>query len=131
MVDREEIGMGNEEITKNDNIVKEELGEHFEADKIIEAVEDDEIQVSEEKEDSRAVKFIKRILATTVDQIISIAIALVLLIVFDVILKLIGFYIAERKPMFLIVYVIVNIIYTPICESTRLEKTIGKKTMLK
>ena len=83
------------------------------------------------KKDSKVVKFLKKVLAGIIDQIIGIALALVLLIVLDFLLKLCGFQIAQREPMFLIVYVIVNIIYGPICTSTKLKDTIGRKTMLK
>ena len=83
------------------------------------------------KEDSKGVVFLRKILGGVIDQIINIAISLLLLIVVDFLLKLVGFYIAEREPMFLIMYVIVNIVYAPICTSTKLKYTIGRKTMLK
>lgn len=83
------------------------------------------------KEDSKATKFIKKVLSGIIDQIISIASALILLIIFDLILRIFGFYIAEREPMFLIMYIIVNIFYTPICTSTKLKETIGRKIILK
>lgn len=133
MVDREDVGMDNkEEIVDNEDINNNENKD----DKIVGGIEEDnsieENDTDKEiKEDGKAVKFIKRLLAATIDQIVVIAIALLLLLVFDFILKLIGFYIAERQPMFLIVYVITNILYSTICESTNLGRTIGKKTMLK
>lgn len=133
MVDREDVGMDNkEEIVDNEDINNNENKD----DKIVGGIEEDnsieENDTDKEiKEDGKAVKFIKRLLAATIDQIVVIAIALLLLLVFDFILKLIGFYIAERQPMFLIIYVITNILYSTICESTNLGRTIGKKTMLK
>ena len=105
---------------------EEATNEAMEEIKVIETVEE-----TKKEEDSKALKFLKRILAGVVDQIISIAVALLLLIVTDLLLKLFGFYIAEREPMFLIMYVIVNIIYGPICVSTKLKDTIGRKTVLK
>ena len=133
MVDREDVGMDNkEEIVDNEDINNNENKD----DKIVGTIEEDNSigendSDKEIKEDGKAVKFIKRLLAATIDQIVVIAIALLLLLVFDFILKLIGFYIAERQPMFLIIYVITNILYSTICESTNLGRTIGKKTMLK
>ena len=106
----------------NEEIVNEAMEEI----EVIETVEE-----TKKEEDSKALKFFKRILAGVIDQIISIAVALLLLIVTDLVLKLFGFYIASREPMFLIMYVIVNIIYGPICASTKLRDTIGKKTVLK
>lgn len=137
MVDNEGLEINNEDISKKGDVNKEiDSNEYFEDNsinegKIIEAVDEEEIQKDESKEDIKDIKFVERILATIIDQIISLSVALVLLIVFDFTLKLLGFYIAERQPMFLIVYIIVNIIYAPICESTRLKKTIGRKLVLK
>jgi uncharacterized ion transporter superfamily protein YfcC len=137
LVDNEGLEMNNEDISKKGDVNKEiDSNEYFEDNsinegKIIEAVDEEEIQKDESKEDIKDIKFVERILATIIDQIISLSVALVLLIVFDFTLKLLGFYIAERQPMFLIVYIIVNIIYAPICESTGLKKTIGRKLVLK
>ena len=118
---------------------EEMVNEHKE--EVVEATNDLETEVSleevagemftETKEDSKAMKFLKKALAGLVDQIIGIAVALVLLIVFDFILKLVGFYIAEREPMFLIMYVIFNIFYRPICSLTKLKDTIGTRTIIK
>ena len=112
--------LNNEELN---NEVKEEINEIETAEEIAEE--------TKKEEDSKALKFFKRILAGVVDQIISIALALLLIIVTDLVLKLFGFYIAEREPMLLIMYVIVNIVYSPICTSTKLKDTIGRKTVLK
>lgn len=126
MVDREDAGMDNgEELVNNEVINNEELN------KDIEVTEEDNAINGEVKEDGKAVKFIKRLLAATIDQIVAIAFALLLLLIFDFLLKFVGFYIAQRQPMFLVIYVITNILYSTICESTKLGRTIGKKTMLK
>lgn len=114
--------MDNNELN-NEEVIKEAMEENKSIEEVIEE--------TKREEDSKALKFFKRILAGVVDQIISIAVALLLLIVTDLLLKLFGFYIAEREPMFLIMYVIVNIIYGPICVSTKLKDTIGRKTVLK
>lgn len=118
--------MDNKELNKD-----EVINEVVEENKVVEPVNEEVSEEKEIKEDSKGLIFFKRLLAGAIDQIISIALALVLLIVFDLLLKLFGFYIAEREPMFLIMYVIVNIIYGPICASTKLKDTIGRKTMLK
>lgn len=110
----------------NEEIEKEALEES----RIIEAI--DEVDNEENnKEEGKGVNFFKKVLAGIIDQIISIALSLVLLIVFDLVLKLFGFYIAEREPMFLIMYIIVNIFYAPICTSIKLKETIGRKIILK
>ena len=119
--------MDNKEL-KNEEITNDITEENKVIEKVIEEIEEIEEEI---KEDSKIVRFLKKVLAGAIDQIISIAASLLLLVVFDLLLKLFGFYIAEREPMFLIMYVIVNIIYGPICTSTKLKDTIGRKTVLK
>ena len=118
--------MENKELNKD-----EVINEAVEENKVIEPVNAEVYGETEVKEDSKGLIFFKKILAGAIDQIISIALSLLLLIVVDFLLKLFGFYIAEREPMFLIMYIIVNIIYGPICASTKLKDTIGRKTVLK
>lgn len=82
----------------------------------------DEIKVEEVKKPS----FFKKLLTAGIDQMVVIAASLIGLLLFDLILRLFGFYIVERQPMFLIVYIIMNVIYGPVCESIKLQKTLGK-----
>ena len=114
--------MENKELN-NEEVINEAIEENKSIEEIIEE--------AEKKEDSKVLRFFKKILAGVIDQIISITLALLLLIVTDLLLKLFGLYIAQREPMFLIMYVIVNIIYGAICTSTKLNDTIGRMTMLK
>lgn len=131
MVDREDAGMDNGEEVVNNEVINNDEVNNEELNKDIEVTEEDNAINEEVKEDGKAVKFIKRLLAATIDQIVAIAFALLLLLIFDFLLKFVGFYIAQRQPMFLVIYVITNILYSTICESTKLGRTIGKKTMLK
>lgn len=135
--------MENKELNNEENIIKEETVTEVENNDLVineEVVKNDNLDqnvieemltVEEVQEDSKTIKFLKRILASVADQIIAVALSLVSIILFDLILRLFGLYIADRQPMFLIIYVIVNILYSPICESTKLGKTIGKKVILK
>ena len=135
--------MENKELNNEENIIKEETVTEVENNDLVineEVVENDNLDqnvieemltVEEVKEDSKIVKFLKRILASVADQIIAVALSLISIVLFDLILRLFGLYIADRQPIFLIIYVIVNILYSPICESTKLNKTIGKKVILK
>ena len=131
MIDREDAGMDNGEEVVNNEVINNDEVNNEELNKDIEVTEEDNAINGEVKEDGKAVKFIKRLLAATIDQIVAIAFALLLLLIFDFLLKFVGFYIAQRQPMFLVIYVITNILYSTICESTKLGRTIGKKTMLK
>ena len=135
--------MENKELNNEENIIKEETVTEVENNDLVineEVVKNDNLDqnvieemltVEEVQEDSKTIKFLKRILASVADQIIAIALSLASIVLFDLILRLFGLYIADRQPMFLIIYVIVNILYSPICESTKLGKTIGKKVILK
>lgn len=135
--------MENKELNNEENIIKEETVTEVENNDVVvneEVVEDNNLDqnvieemltVEEVQEDSKIIKFLKRILASVADQIIAVALSLVAIVLFDLILRLFGLYIADRQPIFLIIYVIVNILYSPICESTKLKKTIGKKVILK
>ena len=69
--------LNNEELN---NEVKEEINEIETAEEIAEE--------TKKEEDSKALKFFKRILAGVVDQIISIALALLLIIVTDFVIHL-------------------------------------------
>lgn len=135
--------MENKELNSEENIIKEETVTEVENNDVVvneEVVEDNNLDqnvieemltVEEVQEDSKIIKFLKRILASVADQIIAVALSLVSIVLFDLILRLFGLYIADRQPIFLIIYVIVNILYSPICESTKLGKTIGKRVILK
>lgn len=128
MEEKEEKEMINEDLNKEEtNQGVENYGE------AIKAMDEEGglLNNEESKEDSKFIKFIKKFLAATIDQIINLSISLVLLLIFDGILRLVGLYVAERQPIFLITYIVVSILYTSICESTKLNKTIGKKIILK
>ncbi|GAB6169323.1 hypothetical protein JCM1393_17830 [Clostridium carnis] len=119
----------NENLKDNETIINSEIEEN-----VNDMVVEEEIKLEEEvvtKEPKKIVIIFKKLLAGVIDQIITIAIALLLLMVFDLILRLVGFYIVEREPMFLVMYIISNIIYTPICESLKIKKTIGRKILFK
>lgn len=84
--------------------------------------------IEEEIEEKKGV--VRELLAGVVDQIIVMASSLVVLLVFNLILKIFGYYVVEKQPMFLIIYVIINIIYSPICKKFKLKETVGRKVLL-
>ena len=71
--------------------------------------------------------FFRRVLSGVIDQIITIALSTIILLVLNFILKLVGFYIVEREQTFFILYVLINVLYVPICKNSKLEETIGTK----
>lgn len=76
-------------------------------------------------------RFFKAILSGFLDQVLAVGIALILFIIFDLILGVMGYEIAMREEMFLIVYIITNVLYYPLTQEILKGKTIGKKVILK
>lgn len=65
--------------------------------------------------------FIRGFLSAIMEQCIVLAISLTLLLIFDGIIRLLGFYVAERMPIFLVVYIISNIGYRTFYKSTNIN----------
>jgi uncharacterized RDD family membrane protein YckC len=66
------------------------------------------------------------LIANIVDQIIIAVIAIVMVYVVDFIMQFAGYYISEKLQMFLIFYIVCNLIYTPLFESSKKLGTPGK-----
>lgn len=114
----EAIDEENKEVLENKEVVTEEKIDE-EKKGLLEGFEDEKVE--------KRPGFLKRLLSGIIDQILSIAISLVLLVLFDAIIKLIGFRVAERESMFLIMYIVTNVLYRPILEASKLKETIGRK----
>lgn len=95
-----------------------------------EEILEEEIEEMEEETETESKGFVKELLAGVLDQIVVMASSLVVLLVFNLILKIFGYYVAEKQPMFLIIYVIINVIYGPICRKFKLKETVGRKVLL-
>ncbi|MBU3108272.1 hypothetical protein [Clostridium gasigenes] len=125
-----EVVVENEEVSNIDNTIEETevVSESVEEILVKESLVED-IQV----EDKQKVKdncFIKELLVGVVDQIVVIAGALVTLLVFNLILKIFGYYVSEKETIFLIIYILINIIYVPVCKKLKLKETVGRKVLL-
>ena len=81
----------------------------------------------EVKKEGNFTKFLKRTFIAIIDQVMSVAIALILLLAFDSLIGFAGYYITDREQMFFIFYIIVNVLYRPVLISSKLGKTIGEK----
>ncbi|MBU3103776.1 hypothetical protein [Clostridium gasigenes] len=125
-----EVVVENEEVSNIDNTIEETevVSESVEEILVKESLVED-IQV----EDKQKVKdncFIKELLVGVIDQIVVIAGALVTLLVFNLILKIFGYYVSEKETIFLIIYILINIIYVPVCKMLKLKETVGRKILL-
>ncbi|MBB6622695.1 hypothetical protein [Clostridium gasigenes] len=125
-----EVVVENEEVSNIDNTIEETevVSESVEEILVKESLVED-IQV----EDKQKVKdncFIKELLVGVIDQIVVIAGALATLLVFNLILKIFGYYVSEKETIFLIIYILINIIYVPVCKMLKLKETVGRKILL-
>lgn len=133
MVDNNEEKLNNiEEATENNtDVVSEEVLEEAEvylaeeeAAEAKEFIRDEEI-----KKDGKVFHYTKVLLSGILDQIFVILLAMVIFGVFGLVLKVFGykFAIDMRESIFMIIYVISNILYYPIIQEVLHGKTLGKK----
>lgn len=113
----------------NDNSVSPEVLEeakvYLAEEKAAEArefIRDEEI-----KADGKFLHYTKVILSGILDQIFVIVLALVVFGIFDLALRVFGYRVALREEVFMIIYVISNILYYPILQEVLHGKTLGKK----
>lgn len=118
----EEVKAENKEVVEN---TEDEIEEETKV--LVEDFEDESKDEIEEETIEKKPGFLKKILSGIIDQILSIAISLLALVLFDAIIKLFGFQVSDREPMFLIMYIITNVLYRPILEASKLKETIGGK----
>lgn len=131
MVDNNEENIGNKanETENNNDYVSPEVLEEAKvylaeesAAEAREFIRDEEI-----KTDGKFLHYTKVILSGILDQIFAIALALILFGLFDLSLRVFGYRVASREEVFMIIYVISNILYYPILQELLHGKTLGKK----
>lgn len=77
----------------------------------------------------KSTRFFKNILANILDQVILVAVSGVLLLLFDFIIRILGYMVVTPLAVSLIIYFIMNCIYEPIMKKTKLGMTIAKKIL--
>lgn len=85
------------------------------------------IRDEEIKADGKLLHYTKVILSGILDQIFVMALSLTIFGIFDLALRLFGYRVALREEIFMIIYVISNILYYPILQEVLHGKTLGKK----
>ena len=70
---------------------------------------------------------LKRILCNVLDQTVLISVSSIALIVFDFLIKFIGYMVVMPLGVLLIIYFIANSIYVPILKKSKLKRTLGEK----
>ena len=85
------------------------------------------IRDEEIKADGKILHYTKVILSGILDQIFVMALSLTMFGIFDLALRVLGYRVALREEIFMIIYVISNILYYPILQEVLHGKTLGKK----
>lgn len=75
------------------------------------------------------VSFIKNFSAILVDEVIIGIISIIILYIFEALLKLGGYSISQKSSMLFLLFVVVSIFYTSIMETAKAGKTVGKKLL--
>ena len=113
-----------------ENLVENEV-EQIITEEEVQDTEKEEVYEEVVKVEGKFSHFFKVILSGVLDQILAVGIALILFVVFDLILGVLGYKIAMRDEVFLIVFIISNVLYYPISQEILQGKTVGKKIVLR
>lgn len=131
MVDNNEEKLDNKanETENNDDFISPDLLEEAEvylaeeeSAEAREFIRDEEI-----KADGKLLHYTKVVLSGILDQIFTIGLALIIFGIFDLALRVFGYRVALREEVFMIIYVISNILYYPLLQEFLHGKTLGKK----
>lgn len=131
MVDNNEEKLDNKanETENNEDFISPDLLEEAEvylaeeeSAEAREFIRDEEI-----KADGKLLHYTKVVLSGILDQIFAIGLALIIFGIFDLALRVFGYRVALREEVFMIIYVISNILYYPLLQEFLHGKTLGKK----
>ena len=122
-----EFNNGENVENNNDEVVNESAAEGI----LNNLVEDDSIGAKDviEKAEKKKNKsgFLNKLIVGVVDQAFLLAVSLGVLFVFDFVIRFIGYKVADRVGIYFIIYVLANVLYSPILTSSSLKATIGNK----
>lgn len=91
-----------------------------------EAVEETEVLEEVEISDSKG-SFIKSLCAVITDEAIIGIVSIILLYIFEGLLKINGYFVTQKISFTFILFVLVSIIYNSVMENIKDGKTVGKK----
>ncbi|AGK97107.1 hypothetical protein [Clostridium pasteurianum] len=92
----------------------------------VEKEEETKEEIKVEKE-TNSVSGKDSFISIVIDQAISLGISAAVLFIADLILRLFGLYIQDKEGMFIILFVVVNIIYNTIMHKAKASSTFGEK----
>lgn len=113
---------------ENDEIKNGINNENEEKVKVSENMEEN-ISLAEDNinKEVKGHSFLKKLFSSILDQSLVIALSSILLIIFDFLIKFVGYMVVMPLGVLLIIYFIVNSLYSPIIKNSRLKKTLGEK----
>lgn len=122
-----EFNNGENVDNNNDDVINESATEGI----LDNLVEENSIEVKDviEKAEKKKNKngFFNKLIVGVVDQAFLLAVSLGVLFIFDFVLRFLGYEVIDRVGVYFIIYVLANILYTPILMSSSLKATIGNK----
>ena len=115
------VNNNEEKLNKNNEVSLEEAEVYLAEAEVAEA--------KEIKTDGKLVYYTKVILSGVLDQIFVILLAMLVFGVFGLVIRVFGYQIANdgREELFLIMYIISNVLYYPIMQEVLHGKTLAKK----
>lgn len=122
-----EFNNGENVDNNNDDVINESATEGI-LDNLVEenSIEvKDVIEKAEKKKNKKG--FFNKLIVGVVDQAFLLAVSLGVLFIFDFVLRFLGYEVIDRVGVYFIIYVLANILYTPILMSSSLKATIGNK----
>ena len=142
---KSELNENEEEVSKIEEILTEETVESLN-EEISSYEEKEENEIDDEnnelgeihqlingednnKKKNNSTQFFKNVLVNILDQAIVLAASGILLLLFDYMIRIIGYMVITPLAVLVIIYFIMNSIYEPIMKKTKLRKTIAKKIL--
>lgn len=96
----------------------------------INEIETEEIKLEklqDEENSNKGASFFMKILSNIIDQLVVLAMSGIILVIFQFILKFIGYNVIMPLGFLLIFYYIVNVLYSSITGNTKSNRSIGKR----
>ncbi|WP_288479534.1 RDD family protein [Clostridium thermobutyricum] len=118
-----------ESVSEKDDVLVKECEEEIiieDEDRNLSEEENKELDDFDKIDDNPS--FGKRFFANILDQIILGSISLLVIVIFALIIRIFGYMIAMPVPMFLVAYIVLNILYVPVFEHKG-GRTIGKRIL--
>lgn len=117
---KEKLNVGEEVNTAKEEAVVEQSTEE---------IVDREEKVDHETDKPYKAGFFVRLVGNIMDQTIALAFAMILYFVFEKVLPLLGYEVIDKVGIFLIMYIVANVLCITIIESTKLGTSVGKKIL--